>query len=141
MNENKRIRLHFDRFTYMVSYRAIKELITNELHRLAAETNYSIDGIPICFKEKSNGNAAAYFKHQGSDPVSFTFCLDTFDDISANEIIDICRHEFAHYVVCAENADNLPKNAHGAKWVATCKRLGARPDTHVHKELTMHFAR
>lgn len=139
MNEEKKIRLRFDRLTYMVSYKAIKGLIINELNRLSAETNYSIKNIPIYFKEKNRGNAVAYFRHQGNKPISFTFCLDTFENASANEIIDTCRHEFAHFMVCLENVGNLPKNAHGTKWAAACRRVGARPDTHIHKELTRHF--
>lgn len=139
MNDNTRISLRFDRFVYTVSYGTVKELILKELNRLSAETKYPIKGIPVYFKEKSTGNAVAYFRRSGNKPVSFTFCLDTFDGVSANEIYDTCRHEFAHFMVCMDAKPNQKIIPHGEKWAAACRRVGARVDTHIHNELTQHF--
>lgn len=99
----KGINLFFDKFSFSVSYSMLEEFITNELKRLSEETGYGIENLKIEFRDNNDDSTVAYFHHRGDHPVGFCFHLNKFNDTSPNKIIDVCRHEFAHFVVCMQN--------------------------------------
>ena len=139
MNPEKTILLHFDKFTFPVTYSELKTFICAELNRLSKVTGYSIKNLKLEFKEDTKQNVVAYFSYSGDCPIGFCFFLKKLNNTSPNEIIDVCRHEFAHFVVCMQNAGHQPKDAHGTKWKKVCGDLGARPSTHIYNTLTRHL--
>ena len=92
MFNDKTLVLHFDRFTFKVTYDDLKKFILKEMNRLARETGYSIKNLSIVFKENDYNSLVACFIHKGSVPIGFKFYLNKFADTTANEIIDTCRH-------------------------------------------------
>ena len=139
MSSANSIHLFFDKFSFTVSYSALKKFILDELNRLSKETGYSIKNLKIEFKDNNKNNTIAYFSHAGDVPIGFCFHLNKFDNASPNKIIDTCRHEFAHFVVCMQNSGHQPTNGHGTKWIKACNDLGAIPSAHMHNTFTRHL--
>ncbi len=139
MDNEKTIQLYFDKYIFPVTYDWMKTFIRDEMERLANETGYSIDKLYLQFKDNPASKAVAYFERCGDEPLGFCFFLNHFDKSSTNEIIDTCRHEFAHYIVCMQNAGHHPENAHGTKWKDVCGDVGCRPLPSMSGERTKHF--
>ena len=138
--KNKHMVLYFDKFQFPTTYDYVIRFILDEMKRLALETGYGIDNLPINFRESTKGDSTiACFMHSQNDPISFTFYLDKFDKMSPNKILDTCRHEFAHYMTFMKHRGHLPKNPHGAEWAKECKRVGAAPKAYKNRVLTEHF--
>lgn len=129
----------FDKYTVSVSVEAVKKLIMKELRRLSKETGYSLNSLKIEFYFKENDGTLAYFSYLPDMAEGFFFNLAQFDGRSANQIIDVVRHEFAHYVVFMRKIGN-PKNAHGTAWKRVCTELGAKPNTYATNSKTKHFS-
>ena len=139
MKTTKSINLFFDKFSFRVSYTSVKELILNELKRLSKETGYGIDKLKIEFKDNLKDDTIAYFSHIGDKPIGFCFYINKFNNTSANKIIDTCRHEFAHYVVCMKNTGHHPENSHGTDWKRACNVLEAKPSPFMSNDRTKHL--
>lgn len=139
MSTTKHINLYFDGFSFPVSYSAVKKLILNELNKLSKETGYSIDNLKIEFKDDNRDNRVAYFSRLGDVPLGFCFFINKFNNTSPNKIIDTCRHEFSHYVVCVENPGNIPEDAHGTQWKRVCGILDAKPSPIMDNNFTKHI--
>lgn len=133
-----KINIRFDKYTMALSVDAVKKFIMDELKRLSNTTGYPIDSLKIEFYFKENENTLAYFSHYPDVPVGFFFNLANCEGRSANQIIDVCRHEFSHYAVFMRKIGN-PKDAHGTAWKGVCKELGARPEAYASNEKTKHF--
>lgn len=133
------IHLHFDKFVFTVSYNTVEKFICNELNRLSIETGYRIDNLKIEFKKNFKDNTIAFFSHSGDKPIGFCFYTNKLDNMSPNKIIDTCRHEFAHYIVCMQNPKHQPKCIHGKKWQEVCYELGAKPSPYMKSLLTKHI--
>lgn len=135
--KNKRT-VRFDKYNWSFSTDAVKKRILDELKRLSETTGYPIDSLKIEFYYDENENTLAYFSHYSDAPVGFFFNLAICNGRSANQIIDVCRHEFSHYAVFMRKIGN-PKDAHGTAWKGVCRELGARPEAYASNEKTQHF--
>lgn len=135
----KNIHLCFDKYIFLVSYQILEKFILDELNKLSKATGYSIKNLAIEFKDNSKNSTLAYFSREGDKPIGFCFYLGKFDYMSPNKIIDICRHEFAHFMVCMQNSGNHPKEPHGTKWKNICYSLGAIPSAHMNNVFTKHL--
>lgn len=137
MISSESVQLNFDRFTFNVSYADLKKFIINELERLSKITGYPL--IPVKFRTNNKDDTVACFTYAGNMPVDFTFNLNKLDNTSANKIIDVCRHEFSHYVAYMRNKCQPLSNPHGAEWKRVCAELEAAPSPFLNNALTKHF--
>ena len=137
MKNNAKVKLMFDKYYLYVSYDSLKQLIINELNRLAKETGYGIEHLKIEFKENHKDNVIAFFHSRGDKAEGFCFHLNKFNDTTANKVIDTCRHEFAHYVVFMSNKNRVAP--HGKEWKSVCKKLGANPSPKMDASRTKHI--
>lgn len=139
MSENNFINLKFDRYSLPVEYSIVEKFILKELHRLSKETGYSIKNLTVEFKINKRRDTVAYFTHTDHSPIGFCFYINMLDNVSANKIIDVCRHEFAHYITFMQNRGKVLSDVHGSAWKKVCKNIGAFPSALMHNNPTKHF--
>ena len=139
MDTEKYINLYFDRFLFQVDYKTLKKFVRNEFERLAKITGYSISGLKIEFRTNTKDDTVACFSYRGSKPEGFCVYLNKLEKTSANKIVDVCRHEFAHYVAFVQNGCKPLSDPHNEAWKKVCNQLEAYPSPYLQMALTKHF--
>ncbi len=135
--EYKDIKMAFDEYEIPVTFETVKEMVENEIKRLAKQTGLPGDKLPLRFGEDPEDNAIAYFRRYGDQPVEFFFNLCNINGLSANQLRDTVRHEFGHYVRLMRHGQ--AKNAHDKKWKAIGNELDYKPSTYYYPYRTKIF--
>ena len=107
-----------------------EDKIRTIIHRLDKKTGLNGASLPISFS--SYGWFLGQYRYV--EPKAFSFNRKFFDDpcTTEAEVIDVIRHEYAHYYVDVANLDRYighskRETSHGADWKWTCKMIGADP--------------
>ena len=107
-----------------------EDMIRNILSNLDRKTGLKGATIPIHIAR----HAGAIGCFENKDGLQFWFRPDFIDDPSVNEaaVVDLFRHEYAHYYVYAARLDKYIGHArnetsHGKDWKWACKMVGAVP--------------
>ena len=139
MEPNRYVNLYFDRFLFQVDYKSLKKFVRKEFERLAKITGYSIRNLKIEFRTNTKDDTIAYFSYRGNKPEGFCVYLNKLENTSANKIVDVCRHEFAHYVAFVQNNCKPLADPHNDVWKKVCRQLEAYPSPYLQNALTKHF--
>ena len=111
----------------MRSIRWPRERIRQEIRQLDHRTGLNGQRLRIDFSndEKTIGS---FTSTQSKIPLYFTFSTRYFEDPSFTdaEVIDVIRHEFAHYMKCVRHPD-AEEDSHGPLWQQCCREIGAIP--------------
>lgn len=139
----KTARIPFDKFHIPVPVSAIKTLILDEIKTLSAKTGHPGDHLPVEFysatdvNEKhvfiDNPNTLACFVYTHSangniTPKGFFFSLEWMTQISAHQIIDVVKHEFAHYIRTVKYGVSPIPGGHDQLWREICVKIGYPPE-------------
>lgn len=107
-----------------------EEKIRDIIRHLDEKTGLSGATLPIAFN--SYGNLLGYYRYV--KPKAFGFNRKFFDDPSTGEaeVIDVIRHEYAHYYVDVANLElfvghSRREMSHGDDWKWACGMVGADP--------------
>lgn len=133
--------VYFDRIPIGITQSGLEKFITDEMNRLSTTTGYSITNLSLEFSDEAMEKTIACFQYDDNLPrksIGFCFFLQNLDGLSANKIVDTCRHEFAHYIVCEQGI--VEEDDHGPYWQKVCKRLNAIPSACKDISLTKHFS-
>lgn len=138
MNGNEMMSICFDKFKIPIHTDTVKRLIREEIAQLSRKTGLPGDRRPIIFVEDQTPELAC-FVYDGSGrgrPLYFQFSLPWMSKLSAHQIVDTVRHEFAHYVRLVRHGITREKGGHDKKWMEICVELGCAPDRYHHEHLT-----
>lgn len=108
------------------------------IHKLDEKTGLDGASLPISFS--SYGWFLGHYRHV--EPKSFGFNRKFFNNplTKEAEVIDVIRHEYAHYYVDVANLEkhighSSRETSHGADWKWACKMVGADPTRCHNQEL------
>ena len=141
-NESTLVKIAYDRHHIPVHLDSIEKLIREEMHRLAQQTGLPGDGLPITF---TNGKSEtiACFRYQVlgnvGKPIGFQFSLYQMSALSARQLVEVVRHEFAHYVRLKRHGVCQEEGGHDELWKKICVELDCPPDRYHHAHVTQVF--
>lgn len=141
MKNQKQLTLYFDCIPIGITQSGLEKFVTDEMARLSTTTGYPITNLSLEFSNEAKDRTIACFKYYDILPrksVGFCFFIPNIDGLSANKIVDTCRHEFAHFIVCEQGI--VEKDAHGPRWQEVCRTLNAIPSAYKDISLTKHFS-
>lgn len=141
MNENNSciFNLGFDKYKIPVEKETVKNMILNEIAELSKKTGLGGDKLPVEFSDPENETIAffCYTRNgNGTKPTNlkFNFSLLKMDGFSARQIIDVVRHEFAHYARLIWYGHS--ENCHDKIWKKICADLGGTPQEYYVPHVT-----
>lgn len=107
-----------------------EEKIRSIIRKLDEQTGLNGATLPIAFN--SYGWFLGHYRHV--EPKAFGFNRKFFNDpfTKEAEVVDVIRHEYAHYYVDAANLEKYighsrRETSHGSDWKWACKMVGADP--------------
>lgn len=107
-----------------------EEKIRSIIRKLDEKTGLNGAALPIAFN--SYGWFLGHYRYV--EPKAFGFNRKFFNDpfTKEAEVIDVIRHEYAHYYVDAANLEyhighSCRETSHGTDWKWACKMVGADP--------------
>lgn len=107
-----------------------EDKIRSIIRKLDEKTGLNGSELPISFK--SYGGTLGYYRYV--EPKTFGFNRKFFNDPSTGEaeVIDVIRHEYAHYYVDVTHLEKFighsrRETSHGDDWKWACKMVGADP--------------
>ncbi len=111
-----------------------EDKIRGIIRKLDEKTGLHGASLPI--KLASRGTALGYYQYSGEKQFGFKPKFLNDPNTKESEVIDVIRHEYAHYYVDAARLDHYighsaRETAHGADWKWACKMVGADP-TRLH---------
>lgn len=135
-------------FRIPLSTNTIKKLIIETIDKLSYETGMPGNKLPIYFYNsppEEPDSTIAYFSYKDKgtfvEPISFSFNLYKFrkiENISCSQIVDIVKHEFAHYVRDVTYGPTKD-DGHDDKYREVCKKLDCSPEPQHQTHLTKIF--
>lgn len=104
-----------------------RERIRQEIRQLDHRTGLNGTRLAIDFSEDEK-TIGSFTHTAGNIPLHFTFSTRFFErpSFSDAEVIDVIRHEFAHYMKCVRHPD-VEEDSHGPLWQQCCREIGAVP--------------
>ena len=107
-----------------------EDKIRSIIRKLDEKTGLNGAELPITFR--SCGGSLGYYRYV--EPKAFGFNRKFFNDPSTGEaeVIDVVRHEYAHYYVDVAHLEKYighsrRETSHGDDWKWACKMVGADP--------------
>lgn len=107
-----------------------EDKIRSIIRKLDEKTGLNGAALPIAFN--SYGRFLGHYHHV--EPKAFGFNRKFFNDLSTKEaeVIDVIRHEYAHYYVDIANLEkhighSRRETSHGSDWKWACRMVGADP--------------
>lgn len=133
-----------DCFSIPIRISTVKKLVLTEMQRLALDTGCPIDKLFIRFFTRES-SCLACFRYTLDifgqyDPLGFEFFTPLLQHLSARQLIDVTRHEFAHYVRLMRHGPTSDENCHDALWQKICLELGCTPSPYHTPHVTQLFS-
>lgn len=112
--------------------------IRSIIRKLDEKTGLNGAALPI--KLASHGNALGYYQYAGEKKFGFKPKFINDSETKEAEVIDVIRHEYAHYYVDVTHLERYighsrRETSHGDDWKWACKMVGADP-TRCHNTAT-----
>lgn len=107
-----------------------EDKIRSIIRKLDEKTGLNGAALPI--KLASHGSALGYYQYVGEKRFGFKPKFINDPNTKEAEVIDVIRHEYAHYYVDAANLERYighsrRETSHGSDWKWACKMVGADP--------------
>lgn len=129
MNENI-FYFGFDKYKIPIGRETVKKMILKEISELSKKTGLRGDTLPVEFIDPDNEMIAFFSYHRNENSgkptdLKFNFSLVKMNGFSARQIIDVVRHEFAHFarLIWYGHSDNCHDNI----WKEICANIGGTP--------------
>lgn len=115
-----------------------EEKIRSIIRKLDEKTGLNGASLPI--KLASHGNALGYYQYVGEKMFGFKPKFINDPNTKEAEVIDLIRHEYAHYYVDKTSLSRYftrkgSSRGHNTDWKWACKMVGADPTSYHRKEL------
>lgn len=138
-NNSDVFNLGFDKYKIPVQKETVRNIILNEISELSEKTGLRGDRLPVEFADIDNGVIAFFSYTRNGDNekptnLKFNFSLMKMDGFSARQIIDVVRHEFAHYARLIWHGHS--ENCHDKLWQKICADIGGTPREYYTPHIT-----